>query len=212
MAKIRKIDRTPVDGKRTFFLVDASFLANRYIPPGVAPAGSQRTRLQACLDWWREIDQQLDAETARVYVPDICIAEAFKVLAKKYYQEHWFATPAAFGAARRRLSRDITIPPKQLKKQKRVVRFHDVSTSRDIIIAGDRFYELYLKRNLMVSVPDLIILATAKWLIDFFDAPKNLLHMVTLDRNRRTGTKQIVELPNAYDPTLSSDSVARVFR
>jgi hypothetical protein len=133
-------------------------------------------------------------------------------LAKKYYVEKWFATPAAFRSARSRLSNDITIPPKRLKAQKRVVRFHDVSTSRDIIIAVDRFYELFMKHHLEVSLPDLIIVATAKYLIDFFDTPKNQLHLVTLDRNLRRGTKKITELPNAYDPTLPSDGVAKVFR
>jgi len=212
VAKIRKIDRTPANGRRNYFLVDASFLANNYIEPALAPAGRERLRIEACQEWWQEIHHQLDAGTARVYVPDICIAESFKVLAKKYYTQHWFQTPAAFSGARRRLARDITMPAKLLKAQRRTVRFHDVSTSRDIIIAVDRFYELFMKSDLTVSLPDLIIVSTAKYLIDFFDVPKSLLHIVTLDRNLRAGTKKIPELPNAYDPTEAPDAVAKVFR
>jgi hypothetical protein len=66
MGKVRKIDRVPGDGRRNYYLVDASFLANRYIPPDAAPAGHQRARIQACTNWWAEIDKQLDACTARV--------------------------------------------------------------------------------------------------------------------------------------------------
>ena len=46
------------------------------------------------------IDAQLDAGFARIYVPDICIAEAFKVLAKKYYSHKWFPSAVSYGQAR----------------------------------------------------------------------------------------------------------------
>jgi hypothetical protein len=44
-----------------------------------------RHRVERSQNWWREIDAQLRSGHAFVYVPDLCIAEAFKVLAKKYY-------------------------------------------------------------------------------------------------------------------------------
>jgi len=110
------------------------------------------------------------------------------------------------------LRRDIKTTTRQLASQKRIIRYHDVPTSRDIIIAVDRFYELYLKYDLNVSLPDLIILATAKYLMDFYDLPRNLIHIITLDRNLRKGTKKITELPNAYDPTTPEDQKARIFR
>lgn len=191
--------------------VDANFLANKYIQPYSAPTKKQKTRIEQCLDWWDEIDDQIYNHKARVYIPDLCIAETFKVLAKKYYMEKWFTTSAELKNARNRLIRDITTPPQSLRRKERFIEYHDISTSRDIIISVDRFYEIFMKYNLEVSLPDLVILATAKYLIDFFDLPKRFLHIVTLDRNLRAGSIQIQELPNAYDPTLVTDNKDRVF-
>jgi hypothetical protein len=114
--------------------------------------------------------------------------------------------------ARERLRKHITSSPKALRSSKRRIEYHDVSTSRDIIISVDRFYELFNKYGKRVSLPDLIIVATAKYLIDFFDLPKARLHVVTLDRDLWEGTKKIQELPNAYDPTHGHDAAKRVFK
>ncbi|HEU5180430.1 MAG TPA: hypothetical protein VFW45_06545 [Candidatus Polarisedimenticolia bacterium] len=212
MAKIRKIDRVPGNGRRNYYLVDACFLVNNYIPIAIAPSVGDQKRLTACREWWDEIHAQLNANKARVYVPDVCIAEAYKVLAKKYYTERWFKSTASFRGARQKMVKDISLPARMLKAQARRVRFHDISTSRDIIIAVDRFYEMLMKQSIEVQLPDLILLATGKYLMDFFDIPKNRLHIVTLDRKLRRGTQKIQELPNAYDPTEASDSVGRIFR
>ena len=180
------------------------------------------------MEWWREIDAQLRARDARVYVPDVCIAEAFKVLAKKYYREKWFKHSAQHKSARDRLSKTLRIDAKSLKAQKREIRYHDVETNRDIIIAVDRFYEVINKvkipgkkkanqttlpkpRHIDVSVPDLLILSTAKYLMDFYDLPKQRMHIVTLDRPLRTAVESIAEIPNTYDPTLSADSASKIF-
>lgn len=199
MARIRRIYRNPSQGKN-YFVIDANFLANKYIPPQRAPNAREKTRIEKCRDWWKEIDTQLDFDKARVYIPDLCIAETFKVLAHKYYVERWFQK-SEYSNARNSLKRDITVLPKILRAHSRTIRYHDISTSRDIIISVDRFYEVFLKEGLNVSLPDLVILATAKYLIDFYDVPKNRIHIVTLDRNLRNGSKKIQELPNAYDPT-----------
>ena len=200
MARIRRIYRNPGQGKN-YFVIDANFLANKYIPPQKAPNAREKTRIEKCLDWWEEIDTQLDLDKARVYIPDLCIAETFKVLAKKYYIDKWFRRPTEYSNARDRLLQDITVSTKTLRAYSRKIRYHDISTSRDIIISVDRFYEVFLKAGLDVSLPDLVILATAKYLIDFYDVPKNRMHIVTLDRSLRDGSKKIQELPNAYDPT-----------
>ena len=199
MARYRRIYRNLSQGKN-HFVVDANFLANKYIPLQRAPDDRQKTRIEKCLDWWEEIHIQLDSDKARVYIPDLCIAETFKVLAQKYYDK-WFLSPAEYSNARNSLIKDITVPPKTLRAYSRKIRYHDISTSRDIIISVDRFYEVFLKAGLNVSLPDLVILATAKYLMDFYDIPKNRIHIVTLDRNLRDGSKKIQELPNAYDPT-----------
>ena len=62
-----------------------------------------------------------------------------------------------------------------------------------------------------VSIVDLIVVASAKYLMDFHDAEKGQLHIVTMDNALWRGTKKIAELPNAYDPTQKADSFHRVF-
>ncbi|GAI11482.1 unnamed protein product, partial [marine sediment metagenome] len=137
MARIRKINRNPAQGKN-YFVVDANFLANKYIPPDRASKPGEKTRIQKCLEWWDEIDAQLNINKTRVYIPDLCIAETFKVLAQKYYDK-WFQTYNEYSKARKRLIRDITLSDKILRAPIRQIKYHDISTSRDIIISVDRF-------------------------------------------------------------------------
>ena len=73
-------------------MVDASFIAEKYIPIGTAPTKEVKERIRECKRWWNEIDRQVGDERARVYIPDVCIDEAFKVLAKKYYQESVYSS------------------------------------------------------------------------------------------------------------------------
>jgi len=212
MSKIRKINRAPESG-RNYYLVDSCFLVNKYIPLSLVSEANECQRIERSQEWWEEIDLQLEAGTARVYVPDICIAETFKTLSKKYFVEHLFPTPGELAIAKKQLRRDITVPPKELRSSSRKIRYHDIPTSRDIIIAVDRFFELFQKHNLSsVSLPDLVIVATAKYLFDFFDIPKDRLHIVTLDEKLWTGTKRINEIPRAYNPTQDSDIGSRIFR
>jgi predicted nucleic acid-binding protein len=211
VSRVRKIDRRPVNGIN-HYVVDASFLANRYIPERYVPAGKHLDRVRACNAWWQEIEAQLESQRARVYIPDVCIAETFKVLAKKYYEDGWFPNSGALGNARNKLRRVVTVPTGKLRQANRHIKYHDISTTRDIIIAVDRFYELFHSHAKVVSIPDLIIVATAKYLVDFYDVPKAQLHIVTLDRPLYEGTFYINELPNAYNPTLAKDAPTRVFR
>lgn len=212
MPRIRTIDRHP-HGEKNHFVVDACFLVNRVIPPSLAPPGESRDRIVLCMEWWKEIDAQVRSHRARVYVPDISIAESFKVLAKKYYDEKWFPTATRLTQAREKLRKYICTPAKALQKARRHIAVHDIPTTRDIIIAIDRFYELFHKHRFRkVSVPDLIIVSTAKYLVDFYDIPRPRLHIVTLDHDLRDGSKKIPELPNAYDPTRKADRAAKVFQ
>ncbi len=68
-----------------------------------------------------------------------------------------------------------------------------------------------MKHKNHVELPGLIVVATAKYLIDFYDIPKNKLHIITLDSALWKGTKKIPELPNAYDPTNINDRFEQVF-
>jgi len=205
----RIINRNPAPS-RNYFLVDACFLANKFIPKNRASNSKERKRIELCDHWWEEIDTQLKKDLARVFVPDICIAESFKVLAKKYFKDRWFKSSQDFNYWRSQLRSTISISKTELYKADRRIRFHDVESNRDIIIAVDRFYESFFKHGKNVQLPDLIVVATAKYLIDFFDIPKDLLHIVTMDRQLRDGSKKIPELPNAYDPTI--DLRDRIFQ
>ena len=138
----------------------------------------------------------MNAGTAAVYVPDVCIAEAFKVLAKKYYVDKVFTSSFAFKNARDRLSSFVRNTSKQLSLASRIVSVHDISTSRDVVIAVDRFFEPIFKNKLSVSVIDLILLATAKYLIDFFDVQP--LPIVTLDVPLWKASKKIADIPSAF--------------
>lgn len=209
MARKRKIRRQLAEGLN-YFLVDANFLANKYIPSTAAPNDEQKRRIEKCREWWDEIDSQLNSGRARVYICDLCIAEAFKVLAKKYYVEKWFSY-SSYNNSKKRLISEITTTAKELSKFDRTIRYHDISTCRDIIIAVNRFFEVFLKNSLDVSLPDLIILATAKYLIDFYDIPTKRIHIITLDKPLRRGTKYIQELPYVYDPTDPADERNKVF-
>jgi predicted nucleic acid-binding protein len=210
MANLRRIQRRPAPGKN-YFLVDANILARKHIPAACVPPGRDRDRVAWCQDWWKEIDEQLDRGDARVYVPDICIAEAFKVVAHWYYSAKWLKRPIDYKRVRDKLSADIRTDTKALQTMFRPAPFHDVSTNRDIIISVDRFHEIFLKHSKNCSVPDLIIAATAKYLREFFDIPKERLFIVTMDRALREGIAKVPELPSAHDPSLSLHRASKVF-
>lgn len=194
-----------------YFVVDACFLANKYIPLEVAPPGNEWKRLSQCHAWRKEIQSQLDNRKARVYVPDVCIAETFKVLATKYYRDRWFKSAAAMNNARKRFRSDIVVPTRTLTAKSRVIKFHDLPTTRDIVISVDRFYEMFIKARKYVGVIDLILVAGAKYIMDFYDIPRDNLHIVTLDGPLAEGSRKIPEIPNAYNPTREADAAARVF-
>jgi predicted transcriptional regulator len=132
-------------------------------------------------------------------------------LAKKYYREKAFKNAVAFNNIRKKMSNDITTTMRTLKSQKRVIKYHDISTCRDIIIAVDRFFEMFMKKHKDVQIVDLILIATAKYLMDFYDIEKKELHIVTMDNALYDGARKITEIPIAYDPTRKTDSVKRIF-
>ena len=74
-----------VNDDKKYYLIDANFLANRHINPNKVNDDGEKQRIKSAQEWWGNINKQLEQDQARVYVLDLCIAEAFKVLAKKYY-------------------------------------------------------------------------------------------------------------------------------
>jgi predicted nucleic acid-binding protein len=209
VARVRKIQRRP-PGKNCY-LVDANFLANRFIPATIVTDANERVRVERSHAWWSEIDAQLKSGHAFVYVPDLCIAEAFKVLAKKYYVDGYFRRPIDHKNSRDELAEFLHVSPRTLKGARRAIKVHDISTSRDIIIAVDRFNEIFLKHKLSASVVDLVILATAKYLIDFFHIPAKNLYIVTLDNALWRGSKKAADVPSAFNPNVPSETAAKVF-
>jgi predicted nucleic acid-binding protein len=209
MRRSRKI-HCKLDSGKNYYVIDACFLVNKYVPPACAPDENENPRIEKCLERWKEIDTQVRANRARVYIPDICIAETFKALAQKRFAAQWL-NDNQYSSSRTRLRRDITITPRTLRSSRRKIKYHDISTSRDLIIAVDRFYEIFHKVGLGVQLADLVILATAKYLMDFYDIPKSHLHIVTLDRALRDGSRRIQEIPTAYNPTHAKDAKSKVF-
>ena len=205
----RRILRRP--NSKLFYLVDANFLANQFIPYSRVTNAREQTRVIRSQDWWLEIKSQMKANLATVYVLDVCIAESFKVLAKKYYQEKYFRNSAEYKFARDALSNFVHLSPKTLKAARRQITVHDISTSRDIVIAVDRFYEVFSKHNLSASVIDLLILATAKYLMDFFALARERLHIVTLDNSLWRGSKKISDVPPAFNPNAPLEVSGKVF-
>ena len=70
IARVRKISRDP-DGIN-FYLLDSNFLANKFIPLGSVKDVKEKARVHACHKWWHEIDRQVKAEKAFLYVPVTC--------------------------------------------------------------------------------------------------------------------------------------------
>ncbi len=212
MARVRKIDTDLTASEKNYYLIDSNFLVNKFIPKNIAPTAEERERLASCHEWWEQIDRQLSNRHARVYVPDVCIAEAFKVLAKKYYTEKWFRSSVKFNHAKKRLSEFVRVDTRTLRAFNRHIRVHDISTNRDIIVSVDRFFEIFNKHRKNVQIADLILASTAKYLMDFYDVPKEWLHIVTLDTLLREGIAKVPDLPTAYDPTLKTHHADVVFR
>lgn len=197
--------------------MDANFLANYALPRTASNNRdpSEIARVTACAEWWNKILDQTKKGKARVFVPDICIAEAFKVLAKKYYREKWWVNSDGFNKSKRRLSALVSTTHKQLQAQGRKIQVHDVPATRDILISVGRFHEAFLKakpKPINVQIADLILVSTAKYLMDFFDIPKDRLHIVTCDRALlKAINKCVPELPNGYDPCEPRHSGSKVF-
>ena len=209
MARVRKIRRSPPE--KIAYVIDANFLVNKFIPTACVTDPTEKAIIAKSLEWWSEVDAQIQAGHAVIYVPDICIAESFKVLAKKYYKHKYFKRPIDHKNARDKLSSFIQTPANVMRAVNRRIKVHDVPTSRDLIISVDRFNEIYNKHGKNVSVVDLLILATAKYLMDFYAIPKSRMNIITLDTALWEGSKKVQELPNAYHPGKASDASARVF-
>lgn len=207
MARVRKIEKNP-KGKN-YYVIDTCFLANKYLPEGNFN-DPEKTQILECKKWWKEIEKQIEERKAKIFIPDICIAETFKVLAKKIYYEKRISHNE-HSRIKLLLGKDVRITTKELKANCRKINYHDISTNRDIVISVDRFLEAFSKHNPSVQIADLILLATAKYLIDFYDFDKNEMHIVTLDKRLRSRANALNDMPYTYDPTIKSNRAEVIF-
>ena len=101
---------------------------------------------------------------------------------------------------------------KDMSKANRVINVHDLAASRDIIISVDRFFEpLYKSKGHDVSIADLILLASAKYLVDFYDVPRASLYILTCDRSLVKLANKVPDFPNAINPTEGRYSAHETF-
>lgn len=202
MARQRKICINPPNKNINFYIVDTNFLVNKYLTLNKIEDKREKERIEKCQDWWKIIEGQINKKRAIVYIPDICIAEVIKVFSKKYYCSKSFTNQREYKKCVNKFLKDIRITHKELSAKNRHIKYHDISTSRDILISVERFNRIFHKYNCeKASVVDLIIVSTAKYLMDFYNIPYEYIHIITMDRDLKRGSNKIKEIPTAYDPT-----------
>jgi len=203
MPRRRTIPADPSPGKN-YFLLDANVLVYKALPRGLRSVNipnKDASRVRRCLQWLEKIEKQVREGKARVYVPDVTIAEAFKVLAKWYYKDGWLTSPVMLDQARKRLRKFVSSSHREMARMSRVVGVHDEPVNRDVIIGVDRFLEPMFRNKLNVQIGDLLLLSIAKYLMDFYDIPKEQLFIITADKALLKLTRKLTDLPTAIDPT-----------
>ena len=171
----------------------------------------ERERAKRCKSWLEAVNTQCKQGHARVYIPDVIIAEAFKVLAKWYYRYGWFGSAVDYNRARNKLRRYVARTHREMIKKDRQVMVHDEPVNRDVIIGVDRFLERMYKGKLNVQIVDLLLLSIAKYLMDFYDIPKDRLYILTCDRQLMRLTRSLSDVPTAIDPTEERYDPSRTF-
>ena len=206
----RCIPRKPAH--TVFYLIDTNFLVYRLFDASRITNATEKHRTEVAQTYWQEIDAQRKVGKAKVFVLDVCIAEAFKTLAKKYYNGSGiFPKPAYLNQAREKLRGEVHLTARDAAKANRNISFHDIQTSRDIILGVDRFFERVFKQNRKVGIIDLMILSTARFLIDFLGFERDRLFIITMDGPLYELAKTYTDLPAAFNPDKSADAPSKVF-
>lgn len=205
MSRIKQIKNSEAGN---FFIFDVCCLVDAALYE--VKAVEDYPEQKQCLEWWNLARNLALSGQSRIYIPDLCISEAFKVIAKKYYREESVISlqkTTAEQLLRQWISMDHTV----LRQAGRSVPVHDISTNRDIIISTDRFLEVAMKNKLhTLSIPDLIVAATAKYLQDFFGFSAASLHVVTNDSKLAKLIRLCPEFSAPIEPRLHS--VAKVIQ
>ena len=217
MRTIRRcIPKAENPNNRNYYLVDANFLVNNYLAASQVHSPDEKRRILRAKAYWKEIESQLKSEKARVYILDLCIAEAFRVLAKKYYNnEDIFKNYSSYKYAQEKLRKALQLSSVDARKPTRKIKYHDIQTNRDIIISVDRFFEKACKMKYIddknVSIIDLMVLATAKYLVDFYGISNDKLFVITQDAPLSELAKSYQDLPAVFNPSEDADEAYKVF-
>ncbi len=209
-AKNRCILKKP--DRPIFYLIDTNFLIYRFLDAARITNSNEQKRANEAQAYWTVIDDQRKAGLAKVFVLDVCIAEAFKTLAKKYYNKSGlFPSSVYYKNARDRLKKEVSLSAREASKSIRRVTFHDIQTSRDIIIGVDRFFENAYKKRKKVGIVDLMILSAARYLVDFLGFERDRLFIITMDGPLYDLAKMYAELPAVFNPDRAIDSPIKIF-
>jgi hypothetical protein len=164
-----------------YYIIDTDFFVNKYLNPSEGSNTHDRDRIRNSHKWWEIIDWQINKKFAILYINDLCIAETFKVIAKKYYIEK-FLKRNRYQNIRNKITSDIQLSISKLISKCRFIKYHNLSIERDIIVGASRYLEIAHKHNLQtISVVDLITLSSAKYLMDFYRINKEQIYILTGD-------------------------------
>jgi len=78
----------------------------------------------------------------------------------------------------------------------------------------DRFFEKNCKEYRKygnTSIVDLLILSTAKYLIDFYGLPKKDLYIITQDDPLYKLAKSYADLPMVFNPSVAREAANKIF-
>lgn len=210
MIKIGDLKLEPTS--RIFFLVDACFLANKYLPNDKTIL-LEKQNINDCKRHWSFIHKYINSGNGTVYIPDIIVAETFKVFAKKYYlkQHSLFKSKDQYQRIKKKLEHDLRQNIQQLKAANRKIMYHDVHADRDIIVGASRFFEIFFKQGGgKISIPDLILLSTAKYFIDFFGIPKENIIIISSDKAIIKIAKYCSDIPNVFNPYHKKNDISKL--
>ena len=205
---IPKLPKTPI-----WYLVDTCCLVNKYLDAGWATDQNEKDAILSAQEYWRVIDQQLGKRQCKIFLLDVCIAEAFRVLAKKRYQSTpFFKSKVDYNRTCDRMSKDLSLGSREAKRMDRNVQYHDIQTCSDIIIEVDRFFEAIFKRGgAGLRTVDLMLLSTGKYLMDYYGITKEDLFLITQDKELYRIARTLNDLPKAFNPQDPKDNHRKVF-
>jgi len=194
-----------------FYIIDANFFANKYLKSSESVNVTDHDRIENSHAWWEVIDWQINNNIAIVFINELCIAETFKVIAKKYYQEK-VINNNVFQVIKKQITNNIQLSVRKLISKSRYIQFHNITVDRDIIIGASRYLEIAHKHNLQsLSVIDLTILSSAKYLMDFYRIKKEQIIILTGDRKIIKCAKFSNEGPCVFDPLDPNNTIDKYF-